>query len=117
MLGRARFSPRRYFGRTYRPPAPVAAVTTSRSVVQSSCGLIRTRKVRPFSSIVAGFEAEITVSRVYVPRVVPERQALPLGARRVPALLLQRVLDLEQVGEVAAGLEADGQVDGLSRRG
>ena len=36
-----------------------------------------------------------------------------LDPRRVRALLLQRVLDLEQVGEVAAGLEPDGEVDRL----
>ena len=68
MLGRARFCPRSYFGRINRPPAPAAAVTTSRSVVQLSCGLIRALKVRLASSIVAGFVAEITVMRLNVSR-------------------------------------------------
>ena len=47
---------------------------------------------------------------------VPEDELLStLDARGVGALLLQRVLHLEQVGEVAAGLDANGEVDRLVR--
>jgi len=61
MLGRARLEPRAYFGLTYVRPAP-DAVTTSRSVVHSPCGSIRTLKVKPSLSSRAGAEAEISVS-------------------------------------------------------
>ena len=67
MFGWARRSPRRYLGRTKRPPAP-AAVTTSRSVVQEPCGSMVTTNVRPFSSIVAGADAEMVVIRSNVSR-------------------------------------------------
>ncbi len=67
MCGRAPFWPRSYLGRTNLPPAP-AAVTTSRSVVHSPWGSIRTLNVNPFSSTSAGAEAEIVVRRRYVSR-------------------------------------------------
>ena len=67
MFGRARLSPRAYFGRTDVPLAP-AAGTTSRSVVHSPPGSIRTAKVRPCSSICAGALAEIAVARRNVSR-------------------------------------------------
>ena len=45
--------------------------------------------------------------------VVAENELAALDSRGILALLLERVLDLEQVGEVAGGVESDGQVDGL----
>src|SRR5262249_25099950 len=45
--------------------------------------------------------------------LVAEQQPTVLDPGRVLSLLLERVLDLEEVGEVAAGLDADGQVDRL----
>ena len=68
MFGRASLRPRPYFGRTYEPPGPASAVTTSRSVVQLPCGARRIVNVRPFSSIAAGADAEMRVSRRNVSR-------------------------------------------------
>ena len=68
MFGRACFAPRPYFGRRTCRRAPPRDVTTSRSVVQLPCGSIRTAKVRPSSSMLAGAEAEMTVSRLNVSR-------------------------------------------------
>ena len=45
--------------------------------------------------------------------LVGEHQTAVLHPTRVAALLLERVLDLEQVGEVAPGLEANPEVDRL----
>ena len=59
--------------RVLRPAERAAAdlprdVTTSRSVVQLPCGSTRTAKVSPPSSMLAGAEAEMTVSRLNVSR-------------------------------------------------
>ena len=45
--------------------------------------------------------------------LVAEHQTAVVDPAVVLALLLERVLDLEQVGEVAVGLDAHGQVDRL----
>ena len=45
--------------------------------------------------------------------LVSEHQPLLLDPRGVAPLLLECVLDLEQVGEVAGGIDADGEVDGM----
>src|SRR5215217_1090927 len=64
---------------------------------------MRILNVRPFLSIRAGADAEIAVER--------ENQLAALDACRVLALLLERVLDLEQVREIATRLETNGQLD------
>ena len=74
MFGRARLAPRPYFGLAKVPTRPPRDVTTSRSVVQLSCGSIRIAKVRPCSSMLAGAEAEMTVSRLNVSRVYWRRR-------------------------------------------
>ena len=88
--------------------APVAAPASSVRSTTSSIGRPARRaarsatlKVRPFSSNLAGAVAEIVVSRVNVSRSYPSTERATLDPRGVPALLLERVLDLEQVGEVA----------------
>ena len=81
MFGRARRSPRRYFGRTKRPPAP-AAVTTSRSVVHEPWGSRVTTNVKPFSSIAAGAEAEMFVIRTNVSRSYTEVEAVLIDPGR-----------------------------------
>ena len=45
------------------------------------------------------------------PSIVGKHQLAALHARGVLALLLERVLDLEQIREIAAGIDADAQFD------
>ena len=114
MFGRARLRPRSYFGRAYVPAAPAAEVTTSRSVVHSPCGSIRTLKVRPRSSTLGrrrGGDRRLALEGL---ALVAEHELAVLDPRVVGPVLLERVLDLEQVGEVAGCLDADLEVDGLA---
>jgi hypothetical protein len=53
-------------------------------------------------------DPRLTVERL---ALVAEHQTVALDAAVVGALLLQRVLDLEQVGEIAGGLHADLEID------
>ena len=55
----------------------------------------------------------MTVSRRNVSRCVDETELAALDRARVRPDLLEGVLDLEQVGEVAIGVDADREVDGL----
>ena len=65
------------------------------------CGSIRTVNVSPCSSIAAGADAEMRSRGGSLPLVRQVAASRPRRASRT-AELLERVLDLEQVGEVAA---------------
>jgi hypothetical protein len=77
------------------------------------CGGIRALNVRPSASTFAFAVEVIVVVRRYVSRSYTNSRAPPADARAVRALLLQRVLDLEEVGKVAARLDAGGERDRL----
>ena len=93
--------------------------TTSSSVDHSPCGLDldlegQARPCRPSPAALA----EIIVARDERLALVAEHAAAPCSTlRRVLALLRERVLDLEQVGEVACRLRPAPSARPASRRG
>ena len=104
---------RPYLVSVIRRPRPPSDVTTLRSVVQEPCGSTVTVNVRPCSSIGGGLRGRDR-------GLAPERLALVAEDQRpavdtgvVGAQLRERVLDLEQVGEVGCGLDPDRQVGRL----
>ena len=113
MFGLARFGRRPYFGWLNVPPPPPRDVTTSRSVVQLPCGSIRTAKVKPV--LVDAGRRRGGDDRLALERLagVLQEQPAVLDPRGVAPDLLERVLDLEQVGEVAGGVDPDRELDRL----
>ena len=118
MFGRACLRPRPYFGRTYDPPGPASAVTTSRSVVQLPCGSMRIVNVRPCSSIAGGRrrrDARLAPERL---ALVAEAQLAVLDGRAsyVPSFL-SASLTSNRSAKSLRGVDPDHEVDRLVARG
>ena len=83
------------------------------SVVQLACGSIRILKVRPRSSRSGRRRGGDDGLALEGFALVGQVELAVLHPRCVGAELLERVLDLEQVGEIAGSVDPDLEVDGL----